>query len=293
MSIGQDEAGSVLVYAVLSFPVLLALACLALDGSNIYLQHQRMQIAADAAALAGARAVALELTNTQVNSEVNSLAAQNGSDSVTWSYIPSGKGVQTQTAITFPTFFAGILGYSTFGVQATASADVASVTSAGNLLPMTIMCDDMSNDTDPGFTYGVIYTLKDGANNAPGNKGWLDWNGGSSNAPELAANIANPSNSGVWEIGDWIPGATGNMNSSAVRQALDGWIGKPVTIPLYDMVTGNGSNVQYRVCSFAEFVMTSYDNREVRGMFVRALERGDTDAGNPPDFGVRSVGLAQ
>jgi hypothetical protein len=155
------------------------------------------------------------------------------------------------------------------------------------------MCDDMSDDADPGFTYGVIYTLKDGANDAPGNKGWLDWNGGNSNAPELADNIANPSNSGVWEIGDWIPGATGNMNSSAVRAALDTWIGQHVTIPLYDQVTGNGSNAQYRICAFAEFIITSYSNNEVYGMFVRNLERSSVSGGTAPDFGVRTVALVQ
>jgi hypothetical protein len=283
----------VLVYAALVFPVLVALAALALDGGNIYLQHQRMQTAADAAALAGARAVALGLTNAQVNSEVNSVATQNGATSVTWSYIVSSTGVQAQTALTFPAFFAGIVGYDTFAVQATGGSAYSVVTGIGNLLPMTIMCDDMSDDADPGFTYGVIYTLKDGDNDAPGNKGWLDWNGGNSNAPELADNIANPSNSGVWEIGDWIPGATGNKNSSAVRAALDGWIGQHVTIPLYDQVTGTGSNVQYRVCSFAEFIMTSHDNKEVHGMFVRNLERSSGSSGAAPDFGLRSVELVQ
>jgi hypothetical protein len=272
---------------------LIALAGLTIDGSNLFVQQRRMQIAADAAVLAAVRAIAMGQTNTQINSEVTSLTTQNGADSATWSYIEAGQGAQVQTARTFPTYFAGALGFPTLAVTATASARVSVVTSAGNLLPMSTKCDDNSNDADPGFTYGVSYTLRDGDLTAPGNHGWLDWNGGNSNAPELADNIANPGNSGVWNIGDWIPGATGNKNSSAVRAALDTWIGKAVTIPLYDLVSGNGANAQYRVCTFAEFILTSYDNKSVTGTFIRNVERGGSSAGNPPDFGVRTVRLVQ
>ena len=43
----SQEVGSTLVYVAMVFPVLLALAGVALDGSNLYIQQQRMQIAAN------------------------------------------------------------------------------------------------------------------------------------------------------------------------------------------------------------------------------------------------------
>lgn len=50
----QDRSGTVLVYVGLSLPVMLALTALAVDFSHVYLERNRLQIAADAAALAGA-----------------------------------------------------------------------------------------------------------------------------------------------------------------------------------------------------------------------------------------------
>jgi hypothetical protein len=109
----------------------------------------------------------------------------------------------------------------------------------------------------------------------------------------LASNIANPSNSSVLEIGDLMEGVPGNKNSSAVNAALDSWINKTVTIPLYDTVTGNGSNVLYRVCGFAQFVLLSSDNKSVTGRFVRRVVRGEDVSVGAPDVGSRDVRLTQ
>jgi Flp pilus assembly protein TadG len=291
-----EEQGFTMVYMALVLPVLIALAGLAIDGSNYFVQQRRMQTAADAAAVGGARILALGGTSTTVNGEVNSLATANGADSVSWTLIENGRGVQVQTTHIFPTYFAGILGYTSLTAHATASAHVFVPGSTDNLLPMATKCDDMSNDEDPAFTFGAVYTLWDNDMNAPGNFGWVDWNGGSVGTAELADNIAHPGNSGVWEVGQWIPAGPGVRNSSSVRTALNGWIGKAVTIPLYDRVTGNGANTRYQICSFAEFILEDYNfsgsNKWVRGTFIRKVIRGGR-VGNPPDFGVRDVRLIQ
>lgn len=288
-----QERGSALIYVALAMPVLLAFAAMAVDGSNIYAQQGRMQTAADTAALVGAQLLAQGSTTAQVQSEVQTLALANHADSVTISFLNNNTELQVTAVHTFPTFFAGTVGYSTLSVQATAKAHYAAVASAGNLLPMTVMCDDMATDSDPGFTYGATYILHDSNMTAPGNRGWLTWNG-SPSASTLAANIANPSNSPVLQIGDWMNATTGNNNSSGVRSALDSWINKAVTIPLYDVVTGNGSNARYRVCAFAEFVLLSYSDKTVTGKFIRSVTR-DTSSGNsnPPDFGLRDVRITQ
>jgi len=273
--------------------VLLSLAGLTLDTANFYWQERRIQIAADAAALAGATELALNNGTSAVSAAIQSVAVANGADNVTWNYSLLQLGTQVQTSRTFDTYFAGILGISTFTVHAMSETQVASASVMGNLLPMTTMCDDMDVDLDPAFTYGATYTLWDSNPSAPGNVGWLDWNGGSNGASELAANIANPGNSGTWEIGDWVPSAPGVKNSSAVRQAMDSWIGQVVTIPLYDLVDGNGSNTMYHICAFAAFQLTDYNfhgsNKWVEGTFVRTLRRGGLTSGNAPDFGVRTV----
>ncbi|RIK41778.1 MAG: hypothetical protein DCC55_10750 [Chloroflexi bacterium] len=293
----EQEAGATLVYVALVFPVLLGLAGLAIDGSNLHVQQLRVQTAADTAALAGARAIALGQTTAGVGHEVNSLATANGADSVTWNYIEEGSGVQVQVTRTFATYFAKVIGYSTLTVQATAAAQISAVGSIGNLLPMIIMCDDMDNDDDPGFTLGAVYTFWSNDMTAPGNFGWVDWDGTPVSENELAESIAHPSNSGTWEIGDWIPAGPGVKAGSLVREALSIWLGKSVTIPLYDAVAGVGANASYRICSFAEFVLQDYNfsgsNKWVRGIFVRTLKQGGSSGEVPPDFGVRSVRLVK
>jgi hypothetical protein len=199
------------------------------------------------------------------------------------------------TTQTPPAFFGGIFGYEQYTVAASATAHTAAAASASNLLPMTFQCDDMSNDSDPAFTYGATYTLWDDAKDAPGSVGWLDWNGGSHGTPELIDNIKSPSNSGVWHIGDLIPAAPGKKNAGGVWRALEAWIGKKVIIPLFDTVTGNGSNTRYRVCAFAEFTITAASRKDskVTGVFSRTLQRGEITGTGAPDFGVRTVRLTQ
>ena len=285
--LSTQEQGATLIFVALTLPVLLGFAALAIDGSNIYAQQRQIQTAADAAALAGAQVLALGSSTAQVQSTVQNLISLNGADSYTLSYLNGNTEVQVTAVQSFATFFAGIVGYETLRVQATAKAHFAGVASAGNLLPMIIEC------ANPWFTYGVEYEIFDGDKNAPGNFGWVTWNG-SPSANTLANNLNNPSNSGEWNIGDWVDGATGQMNSSGVRNALDNWIasGTAVTIPLYDIVAGNGSNTRYKICGFAEFILTRRGNKSVHGKFQRSLTRGGS-VGTAPDYGVRDVRITQ
>lgn len=293
--IWAEEAGATLIYITLVLPVLLSIAGFTIDGSNLYWQQRRMQIAADAAALAGAGELALGSTTNTVAQVVQTLATTNGADTTTWAISADGLSIEVETTHTFDTFFAGIMGFSSLAVQAESTAQVAAIARMGNLLPMATMCDTTGDEVTLGFILGLIYTLWDSLSTAPGNVGWLDWNGGSNGASELADNIANPSNSGVWEVGDWVPSAPGVKNSAQVRRAVDRWIGETVTIVLYDQVSGNGSNTAYRICGFASFELTDYNfqgsQKWVRGRFVRTVQRGGVSSGTAPDTGLRTVRL--
>ncbi len=288
----KQEQGASLVYMALMLPFMISLAALMIDGSNLYREQFQIQTATDAAALAGARLLALGGSTTQVQSEVETLATTNGADSVTWSYLTNNTGIQVTAAHTFATFFAGILGHSTVTVRATASAHYGGATSADNLLPIALMCDDMANDPDEAFTFGVEYTLWNGNMKSPGNFGWLDWNGVPVGNNELADNIAHPGNSGAWDVGDWIPAGPGIQNSAPVRNALDTWLNKTVTIPLYSTVTGNGANTKYQICSFAEFTLTGYNfsgsDKWVKGKFIQSLKHSRSGTATH-DFGLRDV----
>ena len=278
----SDERGATLVWVLLAMVALLSMMALALDGGYAYAQRRRMQNAADAAAIAGARMRGLGGSDTQVGSAVNQYATANGAEGVSWSYLNGQTTVQVTASRTFPTFFAGIVGLWEMTASAVAEASLESLSATGNLLPMIVEEDD--------FVIDQTYDLWNDDPEAPGNFGWLDWNGGSPSAPELANNIANPSNSGCWQIGDTVPAAAGVMDSALVRNAFSGWIGQHVTIPFYDALQEGG----YRIAGFGEFVLEEFNflggNKWVRGHFVRWMEPG---AGGGPNRGLSSVSLTQ
>lgn len=287
--IAQRTEGSSLVYVALTLMVLLGFAGLAIDGSYAYSQHNRMQVAADASALAGARLLALGKNHADIGAQIQKIATNNGADTVVWDYINDETGVHVEVARSFDTWFAHLFGWNNLTTGADAEAEAFGVAGISDLLPLTTMC------TDSGFDVGTVYTLWVNDMDAPGSFGWLDWNGGSSGSGELASNIRDVRNSGEWTIGDWIPAGPGVDNSSAVRSALSDWMGRSATIPLYSTAQGSGSNVQYEVCGFAEFILTGYKfkggEKWVQGIFVRNIKYGEVPTTGNADYGVRDVRL--
>jgi len=280
-----DPRGATLVWVMLAMVALIVMAALTIDGGYAYVQRRRMQNAADAAAMAGARTRALGGSTAQVGAVVNQYAAANGATGVSWIY-PTGQKIEVTASCAFPTFFAGVIGLWQMTASATAEASVQYLSEAGNLLPMIV------NDRD--FNIGQIYELWGDDREAPGNFGWLDWNGVPVGNPELANNIANPGNSGSWAIGHWVPGGPGVEGSGPVQSALNIWIGQHVTIPFYDVVQGQGANTIYRIAGFGEFVLTDYNfqggDKWVRGYFIFWVEWGP---GGGPNRGLASVKLTQ
>lgn len=288
----HGEEGSSLIYVALSLMVLLGFAGLAVDGSYAYSQHNRMQVAADASALAGARLVALERTHAEIGSQIDSVARRNGADWVEWEYINDKTGVHVDVSRTYETWFAHLFGWEDLTTGADAEAEAFGVAGLSNLLPLTTMC------TDSGFEVGMVYTLWVNDMDAPGSFGWVDWNGGSSSNGELANNINDVRNSGEWNIGDQVPAGPGVENSSAVRSALSGWMGKSATVPLYSQVHGSGNNATYEICGFAEFIITGYKfkggDKWLQGIFTRNIKYGEVpSAGDGVDYGVRDVRLLE
>ena len=279
-----QERGAVLVYVAVILPALIAVAALAIDASNAYAQQRRIQTAADAAALAGAQRLALGGSLDVVASDVQSLATANGADSAAWEAIDNNTGVRVTVERTVNTFFAGSIGYHTITVRAAASARYLSLTGADNLLPMAIKYPPN------GFVFGQSYTLWDDGKDGPGSFGWISWNGNPS-AKTLEQNIANPSNSGLWNIGDQVPAAAGVMNSASVWDALAAWQGKEILIPIYDIMI----NGKYRIYTFAEFtvVSTSKKDKTVTGYFSRTLRRSASVGAGGADLGVRDVRMTE
>jgi len=136
----QNRGGQVLVLVALSLLVLLGIVALAVDGGNLYAERRKMQNAADAGALAGARVLCYEESSTfdDVEEEARIYAIDyNGAEGaqVTVSGSLTVTVVATETATTF---FARVIGFPTADIAARASAMCQGPEGAGGLWPLAI-----------------------------------------------------------------------------------------------------------------------------------------------------------
>lgn len=137
-----QEEGASLVYVTLILLVLFGFAGLAVDGSNAYFQRRRLQTAADAAALAGARSLALAQNRTQIGNEIDNVAVDNnGASDASWTPVNSNTGVTVEATEDIETFFARAIGINSLAVSASATADIYSITKTKTLFPLTVECD--------------------------------------------------------------------------------------------------------------------------------------------------------
>src|SRR5579875_3658055 len=78
----RDEAGQATILVALTLPAVIAIMWLAIEGGALYAQHQRVQSAADIAALVGAQDLPCSATDTscinQAESDACTYAAKNG-----------------------------------------------------------------------------------------------------------------------------------------------------------------------------------------------------------------------
>ena len=172
-----------------------------------------------------------------------------------------------------PTTLGRLAGISSIKATRQASAGLSVVGSMnGGAFPLTI-CDDqaraiMSRATSSPYPVEVIDVNKvwkadcSGKGGGSGNWGWLDCGG--NGTPTLADAIVNGCGIDLTITGTpptiTVDGQPGNkINAGPVRSALDTVKGQTFAFPVYDKVTGNGSNTQYRVVGFINLKFLDYD----------------------------------
>jgi hypothetical protein len=334
----KREAGQSIIIIAFALVALLALTAFVVDAGNAYAQERQMQNAVDAGSQAGALAYAQNMKNGQIVSAITNYVQRNGvdpskikayyvvqdaqgnniivRDNTIDSYGLSNSapktlnvngvplpvvGVQVEGTKTFPTYFAGIVGWKQMQVGGgAASYAMCGASSASGLFPIALSADTFTDEngdgipdvhfeqTDPTYTYRIWENKQ----TAPGNFGYLSWNGDPSETT-LVANMQDPSRSGPWSAGDNIPGATGTIASSNVQSALQQYVnsGTPVTIPVFDSVSGTGKNATYHIKGFARFRITAFgyqgSDKYIDGKFQLYTDpSGDGGAAN---YGVCSV----
>lgn len=196
----KREEGQTLVWVAVGMVVLLLIVALALDGGHLYSERRRMQNAADAGALAGARALCLGLTQAEAEAEAVKYATTEQTrpygHTATASTDMTNYIVTVTTTETPPLFLAGALGLGPAQVSAVSKAACGPTTRACGLFPLAFSmdlwnqvkntCDKVfyvwSGDDDAGPDCNVYNCDIDPA--SPGDeifpdtgRGWLDFGG--------------------------------------------------------------------------------------------------------------------
>ena len=289
------ERGQTLVIVAVVLVVLVAFLALVLDMGNIYAQRRRVQNAADAGALAGARALALNQVTSTIESAIREYTVtRNGADSYSATILTRTVVVTASKA--FSTYFASIVGVPSFSVWASATSGYGFPGAwQGGLLPTAVhtaavvldrdieIWDDAKTASNPSA--GVF---------ADGQRGWLNFNGGDVSNSELVYWVTYGW-SGTVNVGMWINGDPGTRTSAL--HAMDVVRTRTIVfVPIYDVVRpgvmGNGQ-IDYHIVAFGAFyvqqVIDTGNPKMVKGRFIRYV--APQEGGGTYDTGVRVIGL--
>jgi hypothetical protein len=264
----------VAVIAALMLTALVGMAALVVDLGWLYVVRGELQNAADAGALAGVVEVAMNGLGAAEEMAV-SYATQSAQYHLTQPIPGSGDvdvsfpGIDRMRVkvgpITVPTIFARVLGIGTADVSALAVARMSNLiigVGPDHLLPFGVRRAAVDSDNDGLYDIGstVEFSLDP---EGPGNFGLLDFNGGSSSNDERMDWIENgyddsfviPQDTGYIDVGGRpdIPG-----NSLSLSIAIQSRIGERVLLPVFDQVTGEGTDSTYRVVDFVGGIIHSF-----------------------------------
>jgi hypothetical protein len=158
----------------------------------------------------------------------------------------------------------------------------------------------LNNCGGPCFGSGYQTTIPVGQTGAPGAFGLVNLDP-SSNGTTGASTLANWIVNGFdkyLDIGAYASDPGVKFNSNGIQDAMTQRIGTEMLFPVYDTLTGNGSNAQYHIIGWVGFFVTGVDpsgnNGTVSGYFTRVIWTGiqaSSAGGGGPNYGARAVQL--
>jgi Flp pilus assembly protein TadG len=305
----SDERGaSAVVFALLLVPIL-GFAAIAVDVGALYAERARLQVAADAAAIAVAQDCSRGNCGDMLATARAMVVANDGDASAAQPVLSSAPLSVTVTGSTpVQHWFAPVIGHDSTGVSATATVGWGGPSGGTAVLPLTFSWCEFAQQTGGGLPSGsvvrTIYFTKTSHttgctgpshNIVPGGFAYLDTD---------AAKCAATTGLG----GQWFS-STGNSVPSACSTAdFSKWVGQTVLLPLFEESGATGSNAWYRIYGYAAFKLTGYslggqydtspkpcngNERCVSGYFTRFVELSDAwnYSPNAPQLGASILRL--
>lgn len=306
----HKEDGQVLVLAAVAMVALLGMSAFVIDVGSWFRQQRATQSVVDAAALAGAQSLPTDPAGALTvakdygakNGGTGVLSDANIQISSTYGANDTIKVTKSQPA---GSFFGKIFGVDVVNVHATATAMVGVPSQAEYVAPIAvnILHPDLHGQPQcPCYGPGNQTTLPLGKTGAPGSFDLLNLDVNQQNGTVGASTMASWIQNGFDKylpLGGYYSDPGAKYNSSNVGAALQARIGTELLFPVYDTLTGTGSNASYHVIAWVGFHLlpgSTFDGStgSLVGYFTRVIWAGiDPSGGNSGgvDLGVRSVAL--
>jgi secretion/DNA translocation related TadE-like protein len=306
----KTERGQATVLTLVFLVVLLGMAALVLDFGSWYRADRDTQSTADSAALAAAQA--LPDDTAQAQSLAASYAGKNGGglDGTTISSaIAPDDTVQVTVKRQSPGIFTKLFGVDGATVGSKATARVGALNQALYVAPIVVNiqhpalhCGGTQQRPVPCFGQPTELDLLDlhkpGNGNAAGSFGLIDLTGdlsGNVGAGDLASWMEHGYDK-MMPLGKYSSAPSANFNESKFQNALGDRIGDDVLFPIYDTLTGPGTNAQYNVIGWIGFHVTSYQANGskgwVKGWFTKVIWAGiQSTSSSGSNWGAKTIQL--
>jgi hypothetical protein len=300
MKVVEETRGQAIVLAVVFMTAALGMGALVLDVGSWFRADRATQATADAAALAAVQELpdnagaAPGVALTYANKNGGGVA---GSDITISSNLAPNDTVQVHVQRTAPGFFSKVLGLGDVTVGSTATARAYGMADAKYVAPIgvNISQQELSAGGCPCFNQATTLPLN--RLKAPGAFDMINLGSGSAGSSTLATWITGGYD-GYLPLGGYFSSAGAKWNSSEVQGALTQRIGSTLLFPVYDSVSGTGSNASYHVIAWVGFYLTGIDARgsagSLSGYFTEVIWEGlaATTAGDGgPNLGAHTVRL--
>ena len=319
----RSDSGQALVITVIFMICLLGGVALTLDVGSWYREHRQAQTTADAAALAAAQflpntVTAKSAAQTYADDNGGSLDAVKGVDFS--KSILDNDTVTVHVTRTAPGFFSKLFKVDSVSVHAHAAArsDVpvaarwAAPIAVNKLHPMLSGVDVATNQQCPCFGPDHATTIPLGKTGAPGAFALVNLDdsiNGAVGATTLGQWISKGFD-GYLKLtddgGDYLSDPGAKWNDGPIQNALQSRFGSDLLFPVYDTLTGSGSNAEYHVIGWVAFHLMSDASGgavsgggvsgSITGYFTQVIWdgiQGSSGQSTGTDFGVHSIELIQ
>jgi Flp pilus assembly protein TadG len=295
----SDERGATAVMFALLLVPLLGFAAIAVDVGSLYAERARLQVAADAAAIAVAQDCSRGNCGDMLATARAMVVANDGAAAAAQpvlSSAPLSVSVSGRTPVKH--WFAPVLGYDSTAVSASATVGWGAPSRGTAMLPLAFSWCSFKAQTGGGLpstttqqtiqlssSAGLASCTGPSGNVVPGGFGFLITDHGTCTVTSAIAQHVTSS-----------PGDTPPSGCNAVDFAA--FVGRTVLLPIYDQFGGTGSGAWYRVYGYAAFTVTGYDfggqfntgkkvcgstgaDRCVTGYYTRFVELDDSWSYSP------------